>query len=81
MGGEFIFCAGDVFVFSNSLSLSPPLPPPNSAKNDINVEQSFISIARAVKDRLIADGVGGPSKGGGTFQPKDVKKGNGGCCK
>ncbi|GMI47844.1 hypothetical protein TrCOL_g12346 [Triparma columacea] len=52
-----------------------------SAKNDINVEQSFISIARAVKDRLIADGVGGPSKGGGTFQPKDVKKGNGGCCK
>lgn len=32
-----------------------------SAKNDINVEQSFISIARAVKDRLIADGVGGPT--------------------
>ena len=52
-----------------------------SAKNDINVEQSFISIARAVKDRLIADGVGGNSKAG-TFQPKDVKKsGGGGCCK
>jgi len=32
-----------------------------SAKNDINVEQSFISIARAVKDRLIADGSGGPA--------------------
>jgi len=32
-----------------------------SAKNDINVEQSFISIARAVKDRLVADGVGGPT--------------------
>ncbi|GMH85686.1 hypothetical protein TL16_g10310, partial [Triparma laevis f. inornata] len=29
-----------------------------SAKNDINVEQSFISIARAVKDRLIKDGGG-----------------------
>merc|ERR1712238_97439 len=32
-----------------------------SAKNDINVEQSFISIARGVKDRLVAEGVGGPS--------------------
>jgi len=32
-----------------------------SAKNDINVEQAFISIARQVKDRLVADGVGGPS--------------------
>jgi len=32
-----------------------------SAKNDINVEQSFISIARAVKNRLVADGVGGPA--------------------
>jgi Ras-related protein Rab-8A len=32
-----------------------------SAKNDINVEQSFISIAGAVKNRLVADGVGGPA--------------------
>jgi len=32
-----------------------------SAKNDINVEQSFISMARAVKDRLVADGSGGPT--------------------
>jgi len=32
-----------------------------SAKNDINVEQSFISIARDVKDRLVTDGGGGPT--------------------
>jgi len=32
-----------------------------SAKNDINVEQSFICLARAVKNRLVADGVGGPA--------------------
>ncbi|GMI25026.1 hypothetical protein TeGR_g76 [Tetraparma gracilis] len=51
-----------------------------SAKNDINVEQSFISIAKAVKDRLIKDGVGGPSKG--TFKPTDVKnkQAGKGCC-
>jgi len=35
-----------------------------SAKNDINVEQSFLGIARAVKDRLIQDGGGGPSSSG-----------------
>ena len=53
-----------------------------SAKNDINVEQSFISIARAVKDRLIADGVGGPTKGGGTFKPTDTRRNtkDKGCC-
>ena len=33
-----------------------------SAKNDINVEQSFLGIARAVKDRLIADGGGAPGE-------------------
>lgn len=31
-----------------------------SAKNDTNVEQSFITIARSVKDRLVVDGSGGP---------------------
>ena len=37
-----------------------------SAKNDINVNECFIGIAKAVKVRLIADGAGGPSpaKGG-----------------
>lgn len=34
-----------------------------SAKNDVHVEQSFISIARAVKDRLVVDGAGAPSGG------------------
>uniref|UniRef100_A0A7S1FNJ5 Ras-related protein Rab-8A n=1 Tax=Corethron hystrix TaxID=216773 RepID=A0A7S1FNJ5_9STRA len=32
-----------------------------SAKNNINVENCFISLAKSVKDRLIADGIGGPS--------------------
>lgn len=31
-----------------------------SAKNDTNVEQCFLTIARSVKDRLVADGSGGP---------------------
>jgi Ras-related protein Rab-8A len=35
-----------------------------SAKTDLNVESSFVSIARAVKDRLVADGQGGPASGG-----------------
>jgi len=50
-----------------------------SAKNDINVEQSFISLAKSVKDRLIADGIGGPS---GTVKVKitETKQKKGGCC-
>jgi Ras-related protein Rab-8A len=34
-----------------------------SAKNDINVGDGFYGIARSVKDRLIADGQGGPTAG------------------
>lgn len=34
-----------------------------SAKNDIHVGDGFYGIARSVKDRLIADGQGGPSAG------------------
>jgi Ras-related protein Rab-8A len=33
-----------------------------SAKNDINVDDSFVNIAKDVKTRLIADGQGGPSQ-------------------
>jgi len=33
-----------------------------SAKNDINVDDSFINIGRSVKDRLLAEGQGGPSQ-------------------
>jgi Ras-related protein Rab-8A len=36
-----------------------------SAKNDINVNNSFQSLASAVKDRLVADGQGGPAKQSG----------------
>lgn len=32
-----------------------------SAKTDINVDASFQGLAAAVKDRLVADGVGGPA--------------------
>jgi len=33
-----------------------------SAKNNINVEESFIAIGRGVKDRLVAEGAGGPAQ-------------------
>jgi len=36
-----------------------------SAKNNTNVEESFIGIGRAVKNRLVADGLGGPAPGKG----------------
>jgi len=47
-----------------------------SAKTDVNVEQSFISLARSVKDRLVKDGVGGPSSnsGGGAFKPTSPQR-------
>ena len=53
-----------------------------SAKNDINVEQSFIAIARGVKDRLIVDGVGGNNHKSGGFKATDAKRkgSSGGCC-
>lgn len=52
-----------------------------SAKNDINVEQSFICLARAVKDRLVADGVGGPStKQGVNLSSSSSGKPGGKCC-
>lgn len=38
-----------------------------SAKNDINVEKGFITIAREVKDRLMADGPGGGTGPGSRF--------------
>jgi len=50
-----------------------------SAKNDVNVEASFISIARNVKDRLIADGSGGPA-GGVSLTQKNPAQQNKKCC-
>jgi Ras-related protein Rab-8A len=39
-----------------------------SAKNDINVDDSFIGIAKSVKDRLVAEGQGGPSPAKGSVK-------------
>lgn len=54
-----------------------------SAKQDLNVEKSFITIATDVKNRLIADGgAGGAVPGGHKLAPgagaSAAKKG--GCC-
>lgn len=53
-----------------------------SAKQDLNVEKSFITIATDVKNRLIADGGAGPVPGGHKLAPGGgaaaTKKG--GCC-
>ena len=53
-----------------------------SAKNDINVEQSFLQVARAVKDRLLKDGGPGPSTGGHRLKnPSQASGANRkGCC-
>mmetsp|Transcript_33918 Transcript_33918/g.81156 ORF Transcript_33918/g.81156 Transcript_33918/m.81156 type:complete len:209 (-) Transcript_33918:71-697(-) len=53
-----------------------------SAKNDINVEPTFLTIARAVKDRLMKDGGGaGPAKKGVQLGRNDPAAGNRkGCC-
>lgn len=43
-----------------------------SAKNSINVEEAFITLAKAIKERLI------DSRPGGEPAPQPVDKGNGG---
>lgn len=52
-----------------------------SAKNDINVEKSFHSIAKSVKNRLLADGNVGPAGNKGVklgVQPQGATRK--GCC-
>jgi len=52
-----------------------------SAKNDVNVEQSFHSIAKSVKNRLIADGGAGPvGKSGVKLGPQTTGAAKRGCC-
>lgn len=57
-----------------------------SAKNDINVEQSFLSLARAVKDRILQEGGGGggpANKGGVRLKNPPVsanRRGANNCC-
>jgi len=53
-----------------------------SAKNNINVDDSFVNIGRSVKDRLLAEGQGGPSQkmtSGIRLNP-DAAGGKKGCC-
>ena len=54
----------------------------SSAKNDINVEQSFLGIARAVKDRVVAEGGGAPANSGMKLKKDPVSGGRkaNGCC-
>eukprot|EP00597_Dinobryon_sp_UTEXLB2267_P003274 CAMPEP_0170075736 /NCGR_PEP_ID=MMETSP0019_2-20121128/12830_1 /TAXON_ID=98059 /ORGANISM="Dinobryon sp., Strain UTEXLB2267" /LENGTH=205 /DNA_ID=CAMNT_0010286917 /DNA_START=126 /DNA_END=743 /DNA_ORIENTATION=+ len=51
-----------------------------SAKQDMNVEKSFITIATDVKNRLIADGSGGGASGGHKITPGSTAKPSGGSC-
>lgn len=52
-----------------------------SAKQDMNVEKSFITIATDVKNRLIADGTGGGAQGGHKITAgSPTKSSGGGCC-
>ncbi|CAN0301070.1 unnamed protein product [Ectocarpus sp. 12 AP-2014] len=52
-----------------------------SAKNDINVEKGFITIAREVKDRLMADGPNPGSRASGNVNLNaQASKKKTGCC-
>ena len=52
-----------------------------SAKQDINVEKSFITIATEVKDRMMVDGAGAnPAPGGHKISAKAEGEGKSGCC-
>lgn len=52
-----------------------------SAKNDINVEKGFITIAREVKDRLMADGPNQGSRVSGNVNLNaQASKKKAGCC-
>eukprot|EP00455_Lapot_gusevi_P057723 TRINITY_DN990_c0_g2_i1.p1 TRINITY_DN990_c0_g2~~TRINITY_DN990_c0_g2_i1.p1 ORF type:complete len:209 (+),score=71.04 TRINITY_DN990_c0_g2_i1:88-714(+) len=56
-----------------------------SAKNNINVEEAFISIARDIKKRLMDNPTSTPKPGGGgdrvDVNGSDRKQGDGQCCK
>mmetsp|Transcript_14655 Transcript_14655/g.20919 ORF Transcript_14655/g.20919 Transcript_14655/m.20919 type:complete len:206 (+) Transcript_14655:145-762(+) len=53
----------------------------SSAKNNVNVEQGFLSIARSVKDRLVADGGAGPTGGKGVkLNAQQAGGAKRGCC-
>jgi Ras-related protein Rab-8A len=51
-----------------------------SAKNGVNVEQCFHSIAKSVKDRIIADGGSGPTGGKSVTLNSSKPTTKKGCC-
>jgi len=54
-----------------------------SAKNNINVDESFIGIGRDVKNRLVAEGQGGPSQKAASVNLNNNNRRGGnrkGCC-
>ncbi len=53
-----------------------------SAKQDVNVETSFLTIATQIKDRILSEGGGGSGTGGQRITPgaKPEAKASGGCC-
>lgn len=53
-----------------------------SAKNNINVEECFVGLARGVKNRLLQDGMTGPAAGKGGVSLKANQQGGQkkGCC-
>jgi hypothetical protein len=52
-----------------------------SAKQDLNVEKTFLTLATDVKDRLIADGGTGTAAGGHRLATGTAPaKKSGGCC-
>ncbi len=53
-----------------------------SAKQDTNVETSFLTIATQIKDRILSEGGGGSGTGGQkiTAAKPEAKPSGGGCC-
>lgn len=52
-----------------------------SAKNNINVDEAFIGIAKSVKERLVMDGQGGPTpKTGINLKPGQATQQSSKCC-
>lgn len=52
-----------------------------SAKTDINVDQSFLTVARQIKNRLYKDGMNSPSGTNGMkIHKKSTQKSKKGCC-
>lgn len=51
-----------------------------SAKQSLNVETAFLTIATQVKDRILSEGGGGVIRNGQQLAPGKPEKPSGGCC-